>query len=463
MPSSTTSPENSAAPDLTLVSSSDTIVAVASPQGKGGITIVRLSGPDVPRIANVITNIPLVPRSVSHVNFVGEDDFVIDSGIALLFNSPNSYTGEDVLELQGHGSPVVMQMLIRRCLQLGCRLARPGEFSERAFLNGRLDLTQAEAVADLIDSSTESAAKSAIKSLQGGFSKKVTELVESVTQLRIFVEAAIDFPDEEIDFLEDANVVSQMKVLSKKFSDIRSSVKQGKLLRDGLKVVLTGLPNAGKSSLLNAVLNEERAIVSTIPGTTRDILEQTIEIDGLAIELIDTAGIRDTTDEIEEKGVQRAKNAQHIADVIILVIDDSTTQQDDVDSLLKDISTNATIIVVRNKIDLTEKVPDETDNTVWVSALNGDGLSLLTEKIKTVAGFRQIDDSQFIARQRHIDALQRAEKFLNDGLEQQFKFRAGELLADDLASCQKALGEITGETNSDELLGLIFGSFCIGK
>jgi tRNA modification GTPase len=466
-----TSPENTRVPERESESgiqgSFDNIVAVATPPGRGGVSIVRLSGPTVAAITEGLLGRCPEPRFATYTDFKNTDGAVIDSGIALFFPGPHSYTGENVLELHGHGSPVVMNMLIQRCLQLGARMARPGEFSERAFLNGRLDLTQAEAVADLIESNTESAARSAIKSLQGEFSKRVNALVESVTQLRIFVEAAIDFPDEEIDFLEDSNVLGQLETLAGLFGSLKASVNQGKLLRDGLKVVLTGLPNAGKSSLLNALSNEDRAIVSKIPGTTRDVLEQKIEIDGLPIEFIDTAGIRETTNEIEAEGVRRARKAQQQADLIILVVDDSDTDDLDAEHLLETLTgdqhTSAITLLIRNKIDLTRRSASSSDSVVCVSAQTGEGLVALKEKIKQLAGFRQVEDSQFLARQRHVDALNRAEQFLQNGLEQQSRFRAGELLADDLMCCQKALGEITGEVTSDELLGMIFSSFCIGK
>jgi tRNA modification GTPase len=386
----------------------------------------------------------------------------MDNGLAMLFPAPHSYTGEHVLELQGHGSPVVLQMVVRRCLELGARLARPGEFSERAFLNGRMDLAQAEAVADLIESGTESAARSAMISLQGGFSNRIHELVEAVTNLRIFVEAAIDFPDEEIDFLEDSNVVAQLEQLSSLFRSLKDSVRQGKILREGFRIVLTGLPNAGKSSLLNALTDEQRAIVSDIPGTTRDVLDQTIEIDGLPIQVIDTAGIRDTSNEIEVEGVRRAKQAQMQADLVVLVVDDFETAQDAIDQLLRDQAELPTLLV-RNKIDLSHRRDTDSEGEVCISALTGEGLPELRQKLKTAAGYRDTEDSPFLARQRHIDALHRAENYLLSGLEQQRLYRAGELLADDLSSCQKALGEITGEVSNDDLLGLIFGSFCIGK
>ena len=459
-----------------MLPSADTIVAVATPPGKGGLGIVRLSGGDVPTIAAHLIGTCPKPRCATYTDFRADNELVIDHGIALFFPTPHSYTGENVLEIQAHGSPVVMGMLVRRCVQLGARLARPGEFSERAFLHGRLDLTQAEAVADLIESSTELAARSAMKSLQGGFSEKVNELTDAVTRLRIFVEAAIDFPAEEIDFLADAKVLQQLENLSLLFRTLRESVKQGRLLRDGLKVVLTGLPNAGKSSLLNALAGEERAIVSTIPGTTRDILEQIIQIDGLPIEIIDTAGIRETSNEIEAEGVRRAVRAQQQADLVVLVVDDATTTDVQVVSLLETLSPrvqSVPLLLVRNKIDLTHRTAGSSGNgalqngvaknEVSLSARTGAGLVALKEKIKHLAGFRQLDDSSFLARERHVDALQRAEGYLHCGLAQQSSYHAGELLADDLSSCQKALGEITGTVTSDDLLGLIFGSFCIGK
>jgi len=467
----TISPENTRPPESESESGSpgsyDNIVAVATPPGRGGVSIVRLSGPTIPDIAKDLLGKCPEPRLATYTDFKNSDGSVIDSGVALFFPAPRSYTGENVLELHGHGSPVVMNMLVQRCLQPGTRLARPGEFSERAFLNDRLDLTQAEAVADLIESNTESAARSALKSLQGRFSDKVNELVEEVTRLRIYVEAAIDFPDEEIDFLEHSNVVGQLEILTELFRSLKQSVNQGKLLRDGLKVVLTGLPNAGKSSLLNALSNEDRAIVSAIPGTTRDVLEQKIEIDGLPIEFIDTAGIRETSNEIEAEGVRRALQAQQQADLVILVVDDSDTDDAKADLILESLTENQpespATLLVRNKIDLTHRMASASEDIVCVSAKSGKGLGSLKEKVKQIAGFRQVDDSQFLARQRHVDALNRAEQFLRNGLEQQSLYRAGELLADDLMSCQKALGEITGEVTSDELLGMIFSSFCIGK
>ncbi len=443
--------------------STDTIVAVATPPGRGGISIVRLSGPDVSRIANRLVGMCPAPRHAHHTDFLDRDGLVIDNGIALYFPAPYSFTGESTLELQAHGSPVVMQMLLQNCLASGARLAQPGEFSQRAFLNGRLDLTQAEAIADLIGSSTQAAARSAINSLQGGFSRQINELVEEVIRLRVFVEAALDFPDEEIDFLEDGKVVDQLEHLSSLFASLKSSGRQGALLREGLKVVLTGLPNAGKSSLLNYLCNDQRAIVSDIPGTTRDVLGQFIELDGLPVEIVDTAGIRPATSEIEAEGVRRAIQQQNRAGLALLLVDDSVTSDSEVDSLLKGLDTPAPVLLVRNKVDLTGRPDSGVENEVCVSALTGEGIDVLKEKIRNIAGFRDVDDSHFLARERHVNALDRAEKFLLHGLEQQKTFRAGELLADDLNSCQRALSEITGEVSSDDLLGMIFSTFCIGK
>ncbi len=441
----------------------DTIAAIASPPGKGGISIVRVSGPRVPAIADGLMGGLPTPRMAECTAFRDRHNTPIDHGIVLYFPAPQSYTGEHVLEMQGHGSPVVMGLLLRRCLELGCRHARPGEFSERAFLNGKLDLVQAEAVADLIESSHESAARSALRSLQGSFSVRIHDLVDTVCSLRLFIEAAIDFPEEEIDFLEDSAVIQRLDRVERKFAELRQSVQQGKLLRDGLKVVLTGLPNAGKSSLLNALSDEQRAIVSRLPGTTRDTLEQTILLDGLPVEIIDTAGIRDATDEIEAEGVRRARHAQQEADLILVVIDDAQVGDGPLDSVMESPAGDIRQVVVRNKIDLSGRTAAESDGEVCISALTGQGLPDLKRKIQEIAGFRGTDDSGFMARERHLDALDRAEGFLKSGLQQQRQFRAGELLADDLHSCQKALGEITGEISSEDLLGMIFSSFCIGK
>lgn len=443
----------------------DDIVAVATPPGRGAISIVRLSGHGIPALCKSLTGALPEPRYAALCDFRESTGAVIDRGLALYFPAPHSYTGEHALELHGHGSPVVMKMLLRRCLELGARLARPGEFSERAFLNGRLDLAQAEAVADLIAGGTESAARSAMNSLQGAFSSRIHELVGELTEVRILAEAAIDFPEEGVDYPADAldaRILDRLRGLQKRFTGLRALARRGKVLRDGLKVVLTGPPNAGKSSLLNALSQQQRAIVSAIPGTTRDLLEQVIEIDGLPLEITDTAGLRDSTDEIEVEGVRRAMAAQRRADLVLLVIDDADTTDDQAAQLLQCID-GATVCLVRNKTDLSGRSPGPCEHGVALSALSGDGLAELTDRIKHHAGFRHSEDSPFIARQRHLDALQRAARCLDAGIEQLTAHHAGELLAEELSACQRALGEITGEVTSDDLLGLIFASFCIGK
>ncbi len=440
----------------------DTIVALATPPGRGGISIIRLSGPEVAPIAShLIGGLPS-PRYATLRKIHGAAGVEIDQGVALYFAAPHSYTGEEVLELQSHGSPVVAQMIIRRCLELGARMAHPGEFSERAFLSGQLDLAQAEAVADLIESSSESAARSAFNTLQGEFSQRVHALIDSVTELRIYVEAAIDFPDEEIDFLGDHQITDKLSRLQQQFIDLGRSVGQGKLLRDGLQVVISGAPNAGKSSLLNLLCREQRAIVSDIPGTTRDVLEQHLELDGLPLTLIDTAGIRESQNSIEAEGIRRAREAQLRADLIVLVVDHNDWSEQAIKSQLTELP-DIPVLTVFNKIDLSGHAAAASGDKVYLSVLTGEGLPGLIQSLKQAAGFRDTDSSQFIARQRHIDALERARQHLDQGVTQLHQMQAGELLAEELNLAQRALGEITGEVTSDDLLGMIFSSFCIGK
>ncbi len=442
----------------------DTIVAVATPPGQGGIGIVRLSGPLVPEIIRTLCNIKKPkPRLAKLVTFSEKEGEAIDQGLLLFFPAPASFTGENVAELQAHGSPVVMQMLIRRCIQLGARLARPGEFSERAFLNDRIDLVQAEALADLISSHTEAAARSAVHSLQGEFSRLIEELVAELTSIRVEVEAAIDFPEEEIDFINEGRVQQRCHSLDNRFQQIMQVSRQGQLLRDGLKVVLTGPPNAGKSSLLNALSQVDRAIVSEHAGTTRDVLPQQIQLDGLPLEIIDTAGLRDSSDDVEAEGVRRALLAQSEADLILLVVDDSVTSAKKCDELKDQIDPQIPLWLVLNKIDLSGLDACYEDETVAISAMTGKGLELLRHKLKQFAGYHGSQECRFIARQRHIDALQQAHAYLADGINQLKSHYAIDLLAEDLRCAQQALGEITGEVHNDDLLGMIFSSFCIGK
>ena len=412
------------------------------------------------------------PRMADYLPFKDADGTVLDQGIALYFKSPNSFTGEDVLELQGHGGQVVLDLLLKRILQIdGIRLARPGEFSEQAFLNDKLDLAQAEAIADLIDATSEQAARSALKSLQGEFSKKVNELVESVIYLRTYVEASIDFPDEEIDFLADGKIEANLRGIINQLEDVRSEAKQGSILREGMKVVIAGRPNAGKSSLLNALAGREAAIVTDIAGTTRDVLREHIHIDGMPLHIIDTAGLRDATDEVERIGISRAWTEIEQADRIILMLDSSDPESSDLSKVrsefLAKLPTTLPVTIVRNKIDLNGEQASESQEDgyqmISLSDQTHDGVQLLREHLKQTMGFQTGMEGGFLARRRHLDALEKAAEHLQIGLVQLTEFHAGELLAEELRLVQAHLSEITGEFTSDDLLGNIFSSFCIGK
>ncbi|MFM4850421.1 tRNA uridine-5-carboxymethylaminomethyl(34) synthesis GTPase MnmE [Aeromonas rivipollensis] len=450
----------------------DTIVAQATAPGRGGVGIVRVSGPAAERVAEIVLGrLPRV-RYAEYLPFKDEQGQPLDQGIALLFKAPNSFTGEDVLELQGHGGPVILDMLIRRILQIeGIRPARPGEFSERAFLNDKLDLAQAEAIADLIEASSEQAARSAMHSLQGQFSGKIQQLVESLTRLRIYVEAAIDFPDEEIDFLSDGKVAGDLYAIMDELDDVRGEAKQGALLREGMKVVIAGRPNAGKSSLLNALAGRESAIVTEIAGTTRDVLREHIHLDGMPLHIIDTAGLRDTQDKVEQIGIERAWAEIEQADRVLFMVDGTTTDAVDpreiwpefVDRLPKNIG----LTVIRNKADLTGEdlePSQELGHAVYrISAKTELGLPALREHLKACMGFQGNTEGGFMARRRHLDALERAAERLLVAKEQLEVYVAGELVAEELRLAQESLSEITGEFSSDDLLGRIFSSFCIGK
>ncbi|WP_300729524.1 tRNA uridine-5-carboxymethylaminomethyl(34) synthesis GTPase MnmE [Pseudomonas sp.] len=450
----------------------ETIAAVATAQGRGGVGIVRISGPLASKAAHAFSERELKPRYAHYGPFYGENREVLDEGIALYFPGPNSFTGEDVLELQGHGGPIVLDMLLQRCIQLGCRLARPGEFSERAFLNDKLDLAQAEAIADLIEASSAQAARNALRSLQGAFSHRVHNLTEQLIALRIYVEAAIDFPEEEIDFLADGHVLGMLDKVREELSTVKREAGQGALLRDGMTVVIAGRPNAGKSSLLNALAGREAAIVTEIAGTTRDVLREHIHIDGMPLHVVDTAGLRDTEDQVEKIGVQRALKAIGEADRVLLVVDATAPEADDPFALwpefLQQRPDPAKVTLVRNKADLSgEPVSLEvsTDGhvTISLSARSTEGLDLLREHLKACMGYEQTSESSFSARRRHLEALQHASNALEHGRAQLTLAGAGELLAEDLRLAQQSLGEITGAFSSDDLLGRIFSSFCIGK
>lgn len=443
----------------------DTIAAVATPPGRGGIGVVRVSGPGARAVAQELLGKPPVPRHATFARFRDAGGQPIDEGLALFFPAPNSYTGEDVLELHGHGGPVVLDMLFQRALALGARAARAGEFTERAFLNGRLDLAQAEAVADLIDAGSQAAARAALRSLEGEFSKQVRALTERVIQLRMRVEAVIDFPEEEVDPLDDEKIGSEAAALDADLKQLLATAQQGRLLHDGMVLVLVGRPNAGKSSLLNALAQRDAAIVSDIPGTTRDVLREYIQLDGLPVRIVDTAGLRTARDAIEAEGVRRAKAELERADRALLIVDDTQPRGDDAE-LLRQLPPGLTCTVARNKIDLTGRTPEirqqDGITEILLSAKTGDGLELLRRHLKECIGYHPAAEGGFSARRRHLDAIRRAQAHLVTA-QRHAHARAGELLAEELRQAQQALSEITGEFTADDLLGRIFASFCIGK
>ena len=446
---------------------SDTIAALATPAGRGGVGIIRVSGPLVAVIAQKVLGKLPAPRLAAYLPFYDLDDNIIDTGLALYFPHPHSFTGEDVLELQGHGGPVVLDLLLQQTLQLGARLARPGEFSERAFLNDKIDLAQAEAIADLIEAGSEQAARSAMQSLQGVFSDWVHATVELLTELRMFVEAAIDFPEEEIDFLADERVSEKLRYLREDVDRVMVTAHQGQLLREGMRIVLAGQPNTGKSSLLNALAGRESAIVTEIPGTTRDVLKEEINIDGMPLHIIDTAGLRDSGDVVEQEGIRRTWREIEQADCVLLLLDDLQGFGPAEQKILAQLPQRLPVTRVFNKIDLSgaqaQVLEDEHGVKMKLSAKSGEGIDLLRDHLKTRVGYQGTTDGLFMARRRHLDALERARMHIEKGFEQLKAHQAGELLAEELRLAQQALGEITGEVSSDELLGRIFTSFCIGK
>lgn len=450
----------------------DTIVAQATPIGRGGVGILRVSGPLASKVAEAVLGKTLTPRMANYLPFKDSNGETLDQGIALFFKAPNSFTGEDVLELQGHGGQVILDILLKRILEVeGVRIARAGEFSEQAFLNDKLDLAQAEAIADLIDATSEQAARSALKSLQGEFSNKINQLVDSVIYLRTYVEAAIDFPDEEIDFLADGKIEGHLNDIIQQLNGVRQEAKQGAILREGMKVVIAGRPNAGKSSLLNALAGREAAIVTDIAGTTRDVLREHIHIDGMPLHIIDTAGLREASDEVERIGIARAWEEIAQADQVLLMIDSTEQKVDDFKAewaeFLAKLPPNMPVTVIRNKVDLSGEAEGleqlENFTLIRLSAQTKVGVDLLREHLKKSIGYQSSTEGGFLARRRHLQALKEAAEHLARGHVQLTQFFAGELLAEELRMVQNALSEITGQFTSDDLLGNIFSSFCIGK
>ena len=447
----------------------DTIVAIATAPGRGGVGVVRLSGPHAEDIAGkIVGDRSLTPRMAHFARFRDADGEVIDEGLVIAFPAPHSFTGEDVVELQGHGGPVILDMLVAACIAAG-------EFSQRAFLNDKMDLTQAEAIADLIDAGTSASARAALHSLQGVFSDQVNRLVEELIGLRIYVEAAIDFPEEEIDFLSDGKVAGDLRDLRAQCQRVLEEANQGRLVREGMTLVIAGKPNAGKSSLMNALAGFDAAIVTDIAGTTRDVLREAIQLDGMPLNLIDTAGLRDSADVVEQEGIRRAYAEMKKADRLLVMVDsrDGDVNPQDIHSLLPQSqqqleNLDLPVTVVLNKADLSGMSPGPRDNGSFViSAATGDGLPELREHLKAAAGFKGMGQgegqSRFSARRRHITALEQALAALDKGEQQLHDHAAGELLAEDLRAAQKALEEITGAFTADDLLGRIFSSFCIGK
>jgi len=453
------------------VTSIDTIVALASATGRGAVGVIRVSGPSVPQIAeSIIGNLP-PPRLAQVAHFLAGDGEWLDQGLALYFPAPASYTGEHVLELQGHGGVLVLDSLLKRLIELGCRMARPGEFSERAFLNGKIDIAQAEAIADLIDAGSAAAARAAVRSMQGEFSARVHELQAQITELRTLVEAAIDFPDEELDFVPGSVLGDRIAKIFMSFDAITAAARQGALLREGLNVVIAGKPNAGKSSLLNKLVGDEIAIVSEQPGTTRDVLRQQVHLDGLPLNLIDTAGLRKAADVVEAEGVRRALAELSRADRVLYILDAAAplpkSSASDLAAELLELPKGVPVTLIFNKIDLSgaqANIDESRDPPqVFLSARTGAGLDLLRAHLKNRAGFISGDSGAFSARRRHLDALDRAKACVVQAAEVLTGTRAFELFAEELRRAQLALGEITGEFSSDDLLGQIFSSFCIGK
>lgn len=466
---------------MSLATDSDTICAIATPPGRGGVGVVRVSGPLALSIADTLVRFQPKPRHAHYAPIFDRDSELIDQGIVIFFPGPHSFTGEDVLEIQGHGGSFVLDRLLKEVASCGARLARPGEFSERAFINDKMDLTQAEAIADLIESSSEEAARSAMRTLQGEFSTLINALGDSIVELRVYIEAAIDFSEEEIDFLTEGRTTQTLQGIIEQTDAILAQAKQGTILREGMSVVIAGKPNAGKSSLLNALAGHDAAIVTEIAGTTRDTLIEQINIDGMPVHITDTAGLRDSDDIVEREGIKRALKAIGNADRILLLVDAAKERlsletlpefltQIGLETLLEERQLER-LSILYNKIDILEEPPslallqdqDHSVTSIRLSAKSQQGINLLRQHLKDCMGFSPSGEGGFIARRRHLDAMLRARSHLMAALAQLLGSREGELVAEDLKHAHRCLGEITGEFTTDDLLGKIFSSFCVGK
>lgn len=441
----------------------DTIAAIATAPGRGGVGIVRVSGPDAAAVARRSLGRLPAPRQAFYGPFLDARGEVIDDGIALYFPGPHSYTGEDVLELQGHGGPVVMDLLLGACLEMGCRMARAGEFTERAFLNDRMDLAQAEAVADLIDAGSAAAVRSARRSLEGGFSRQVDLILSALTELRVFVEADLDFSEEELDLLAEGDIQYRIESLLDQLATLTEQARQGNLLREGAHLVIAGRPNAGKSSLLNRLVDREAAIVTAIPGTTRDVLREHLSLDGLPLHLVDTAGLRESDDPVEQEGIRRAWAEIERADLVLLVVDATQGEGEEEGEIRRRLPPLLPVITVYNKLDRLTELPADASDVLFISAHTGEGISTLREALKSQLHYSGHPEGLFTARRRHLDALARTRDHVQAANDQLIVTRATELVAEELRLAQEALGEITGRVSADDLLGEIFSSFCIGK
>ena len=452
----------------------ETITAVATPPGKGGIGVIRIAGPQAHTIAQLIsqTQREFKPRVAHFTSFYDTHDHLIDQGLLLFFPAPHSFTGDDVIELQAHGGPVILDGLVTAATQHGARLAQPGEFSQRAFLNNKIDLAQAEAIADLIDASSQQAAQSAQRSLSGEFSRTIHTLVEQLISLRTYIEAAIDFPDDDVDFLTEGNVYERLYNIQNQLTTVQNCAQQGRLLREGMTLVIAGEPNAGKSSLMNALSGSDTAIVTEIAGTTRDVLKEHIHIDGMPLHIIDTAGLHDSNDPVEQEGIRRAQNAIQQADKVLLVIDASQPTPSAQVLLhqlnLAHLINSKQLTLIYNKIDLNQQKPhyhfdSDSYDQIWLSAQQQTGIDYLRDHLRQTMGLNHYTEGIFMARRRHLQALQQAQHYLQEGQTQLEQFQAGECLAEELRQAQHALNEITGEFSHEDLLDRIFSSFCIGK